>query len=84
MQDVWPKLTGLKWLHSNLAGIESLMIPELLTSSVTVTNCKVKPAGQAHSVHDETLGLNYTKQNPSQHPNLLAHTSTCRVHTINH
>lgn len=40
LQKVWPKLTGLKWLHSNLAGIESLMIPELLNSSVTVTNCK--------------------------------------------
>ncbi len=44
IQEVWPKLTGLKWLHSNLAGIESLMIPELLTSSVTVTNCKVNLA----------------------------------------
>lgn len=44
MKEIWPKLTGLKWLHSNLAGIESLMIPELLSSSVTVTNCKVKLA----------------------------------------
>ena len=41
VQDIWPHLTNLKWIHSASAGVEKLLFPELVKSSVTVTNAKV-------------------------------------------
>jgi len=41
MQDIWPHLTSLKWIHSASAGVEKLLFPELVKSSVIVTNAKV-------------------------------------------
>lgn len=40
LQEIWPKLTGLKWLHSASAGLDSLLFPELVESDVIVTNAK--------------------------------------------
>jgi phosphoglycerate dehydrogenase-like enzyme len=37
---MWPKLTGLKWLHSASAGLDTLLFPELIESDVIVTNAK--------------------------------------------
>ena len=41
LQDIWPHLTNLKWIHSASAGVEKLLFPELVKSSVIVTNAKV-------------------------------------------
>ena len=52
LQELWPRLTGLRWLHSVFAGLEHLMFPELADSDVVMTNAKVTgvPArGQPHS-----------------------------------
>jgi phosphoglycerate dehydrogenase-like enzyme len=40
LQEFWPRLTGLKWLHSCSAGLEHLLFPELINSSVILTNAK--------------------------------------------
>lgn len=40
VQDVWQKLTGLKWIHSVAAGMERLLSPELVASDVIVTNAR--------------------------------------------
>lgn len=40
MQDIWPHLTNLKWIHSASAGVEKLLFPELIESKVVVTNAK--------------------------------------------
>jgi phosphoglycerate dehydrogenase-like enzyme len=37
---MWPKLTGLKWMHSASAGLEKLLFPELVESNVVLTNAK--------------------------------------------
>jgi phosphoglycerate dehydrogenase-like enzyme len=39
-QALWPRLTGLKWLHSASVGLEHLLFSELVSSSVVVTNAK--------------------------------------------
>jgi phosphoglycerate dehydrogenase-like enzyme len=39
-QEFWPKLTGLKWLHSSSAGLEHLLFPELTEGPVILTNAK--------------------------------------------
>jgi phosphoglycerate dehydrogenase-like enzyme len=39
-QEFWPRLTGLKWLHSCSAGLEHLLFPELISSNVILTNAK--------------------------------------------
>lgn len=41
LQELWPRLTGLRWLHSVFAGLEHLMFPELADSEITMTNAKV-------------------------------------------
>ena len=41
LQKIWGKLRSLQWLHSAQAGVESLLFPELIESSVVVTNAKV-------------------------------------------
>ena len=43
LQELWPRLTGLRWLHSVFAGLEHLMFPELADSEITMTNAKVQP-----------------------------------------
>ncbi|KAG1668487.1 hypothetical protein FOA52_005260 [Chlamydomonas sp. UWO 241] len=40
VQQIWPKLTNLKWMHSSSAGLEHLLFPELVSSSVVLTNAK--------------------------------------------
>ena len=42
LQKVWGKLRNLRWLHSAQAGVESLLFPGLVESSVVVTNAKVR------------------------------------------
>lgn len=39
-QAFWPKLTGLKWLHSSAVGLEHLLTPALVTSDVVLTNAR--------------------------------------------
>ena len=41
LQDIWPHLSNLKWIHSASAGVEKLLFPELVESPVVVTNAKV-------------------------------------------
>jgi hypothetical protein len=40
VQQIWPKLTNLKWMHSSSAGLEHLLFPELVNSPVVLTNAK--------------------------------------------
>ena len=40
LQDIWPHLSNLKWIHSASAGVEKLLFPELVNSKVVVTNAK--------------------------------------------
>jgi phosphoglycerate dehydrogenase-like enzyme len=40
IQEFWPRLSGLKWLHSCSAGLEHLLFPELVQSSVVLTNAR--------------------------------------------
>lgn len=40
LQEFYAKLTGLKWLHSVATGLELWLTPEVLSSSVTITNAK--------------------------------------------
>lgn len=37
---LWPRLSGLVWLHSSSAGLEHLLFPELVNSVVVLTNAK--------------------------------------------
>lgn len=37
---MWPRLTGLRWMHSASAGLEHLLFPELVEGDVTLTNAK--------------------------------------------
>ena len=41
LQDIWPRLQHLEWLHSTTAGVEHIMFPELRDGPVTLTNAKV-------------------------------------------
>lgn len=40
LQEFWPKLTGLKWIHSGAVGLEHLLTQELVDSPVVVTNAR--------------------------------------------
>ena len=40
LQELWPKLTSLDWMHSASAGLEHLLFPALVESNVTLTNAK--------------------------------------------
>jgi phosphoglycerate dehydrogenase-like enzyme len=40
VQDFWPKLTGLKWLHSGAVGLEHLLTPALVCRDVVLTNAR--------------------------------------------
>ena len=50
VQDIWPHLTNLKWIHSASAGVEKLLFPELVKSSVIVTNAKVSTTVPASDI----------------------------------
>jgi hypothetical protein len=39
-QELWPRLSGLRWLHSVFAGLEHLIFPELASSPTVMTNAK--------------------------------------------
>ena len=41
MQKIWPKMPNLRWLHSHAAGLDGVLFPELVDSSVILTNGKV-------------------------------------------
>ena len=51
MQKLFPKLTGLQWVHSMSAGLDKLLFPDLVSSDVVVTNAKVPGATQQTSMH---------------------------------
>lgn len=40
LQAVWTKLRNLKWMHSNMAGLDFFLFPDIVASNVTVTNSK--------------------------------------------
>ena len=52
LQELWPRLTGLRWLHSLFAGLEHLMFPELAASEVVMTNAKVTDVLACHERAD--------------------------------
>ncbi|KAL3163260.1 hypothetical protein ABBQ32_009659 [Trebouxia sp. C0010 RCD-2024] len=52
LQDIWPHLTNLKWIHSASAGVEKLLFPELIKSKVSVTNAK---GAYSHSLAEWAL-----------------------------
>ena len=39
-QALWPRLTGLKWMHSGSAGLEHLLFPDLISGPVVLTNAR--------------------------------------------
>jgi hypothetical protein len=41
LQDLWPHLPNLEWLHSSAAGVEHILFPDLVEGPVTLTNAKV-------------------------------------------
>ena len=41
MQKIWPKMRNLRWLHSHAAGLDGILFPELVDSSIILTNGKV-------------------------------------------
>ena len=43
LRKLFPKLTGLEWLHTFAAGQDKLYWPELVSSRMTVTNGQVPP-----------------------------------------
>ena len=52
MQKLFPKLTGLQWVHSMSAGLDKLLFPDLVSSNVVITNAKV-PGGGQHACMQE-------------------------------
>jgi len=52
IQEFWPLLSGLKWMHSASAGLEHLLFPELVQSPVVLTNAK---GVYSHSLAEYTL-----------------------------
>ena len=52
MQAIWPRMTGLKWMHSASAGLEHVLFPELVNSDVVLTNAK---GVYSHSLAEYTL-----------------------------
>ena len=46
MQKIWPKMPNLRWLHSHAAGLEGILFPELVDSSIIFTNGKVSNCQQ--------------------------------------
>jgi phosphoglycerate dehydrogenase-like enzyme len=40
VREVWPHCTDLEWIHVAAAGVDKLLFPELVASSVVVTNAR--------------------------------------------
>ncbi len=40
LQQIWPRLKKLRWVHSGAAGVEHILFPELVNSPVPLTNAK--------------------------------------------
>ena len=40
LSTMWSRLVSLKWIHCNFAGVDHVLFPELVQSSVTLTNAK--------------------------------------------
>jgi phosphoglycerate dehydrogenase-like enzyme len=40
LKELWPTVSKAKWLHSFTAGMESVLFPELIASSIPVSNAK--------------------------------------------
>ena len=40
LEEVWPHLPNLEWLHSTAAGVEHILFPGLVDGPVTLTNAK--------------------------------------------
>jgi len=40
LRELWPALTGLRWVHVAAAGVEAFLFPEMLQSSVKLTNSR--------------------------------------------
>ena len=41
LQDIWPHLPNLEWLHSSAAGVEHILFDDLTNGPVVLTNAKV-------------------------------------------
>lgn len=52
LQALWPRLTGLRWMHSASAGLEHLLFPELVASPVMLSNAR---GVYSHSLAEYTL-----------------------------
>lgn len=44
LQEIWPHLPNLQWLHSSAAGVEHILFDDLINGPVTLTNAKVRAA----------------------------------------
>ncbi len=40
VRDAWPHATRLEWVHATSAGVDALLFPELIQSSIPVTNAR--------------------------------------------
>ena len=40
LREMWPDLIRLRWVHSLAAGLEALLFPELVESSIPLTNSR--------------------------------------------
>eukprot|EP00775_Hariotina_reticulata_P002479 gene2479-2783_t len=40
LEEFWPRLPNLRWLHTGTVGMEHLLTPELIKSNVIVTNAR--------------------------------------------
>ena len=40
LEEIWPHLPNLDWLHSTAAGVEHILFPALVDGPVTLTNAK--------------------------------------------
>ena len=49
LEEIWPHLPNLEWLHSTAAGVEHILFPALIDGPVTLTNAK---AGSSAILHD--------------------------------
>ena len=56
LQEIWPRLPNLEWLHSSAAGVEHILFDDLINGPVTLTNAKVcdqvpEPAAGCQTLH---------------------------------
>ncbi|CAL5219435.1 g1265 [Coccomyxa viridis] len=52
LEEIWPHLPNLAWLHSLTAGVEHILFPALVDGPVTLTNAK---GNFSHSLAEYTL-----------------------------